>query len=100
MRKNNLERFIDKGVLITTMDHMRTHKGTVQAMDNNMNVLLSNSTEFRHTLIQERERVNSREVGIVMFNGDHIITMTVEEPPSEMTTARAAGRGVPVVSTF
>merc|ERR550534_1167834 len=78
-----------------------------------MNLILGDSDEFRKCKGKpapgEQEKQEKRSLGLVLLRGEHLVSMTVEAPPSKENrnktpaasagpgpgAGRAAGRGMP-----
>lgn len=100
--------------LRVTLQDGRVMVGTFLAFDKHLNLVLSETEEFR-TLKKSgsaallEERTEKRTLGLVLIRGENVVSLAVEGPPpsqggGKLTPggpgqARGAGRGVPAMSS-
>lgn len=99
--------FVQYRMRVTSSDG-RTLVGTFLAYDKFMNVILSDTEEFRYSKAKKgaAEQEDKRHLGLVLLRGETIVSMTVEGPPPKDDKrslkvsapgpglGRAAGRGI------
>jgi small nuclear ribonucleoprotein B and B' len=101
--------------LRVTLQDGRVMVGTFLAFDKHLNLVLSETEEFR-TLKKSNsggaalleERTEKRTLGLVLIRGENVVSLAVEGPPPSQGAgkltpggpgqARGAGRGVPAMS--
>jgi small nuclear ribonucleoprotein B and B' len=102
--------WINYRVRVTLTDG-RQLVGNLLAFDKHMNVVLSDTEEFRRVKSHrgEGEREQKRTIGMLLLRGDSIVSITAEAPPPPQARktgeglvvgrAQPVGRGIPVVPT-
>jgi small nuclear ribonucleoprotein (snRNP)-like protein len=111
---SKLLRYVEHRLRVTLQDG-RVMVGTFLAFDKHLNLVLSETEEFR-TLKKSaasasallEERTEKRTLGLVLIRGENVVSLAVEGPPpaqggGKLTPggpgqARGAGRGVPAMN--
>lgn len=85
-QKSKLMQWIDYRVRVTTQEG-RMFVGTFLAFDKHLNVVLSDTEEYRKIRAKKRnpgdpvEREEKRILGMIILRGVNIVSFTAEEPP-------------------
>lgn len=94
-----------------TLNDGRQLVGNFLAFDKHMNVVLSDTEEFRRVKSHrgEGEREQKRTIGMLLLRGDSIVSITAEAPPPPQARkpgeglvvgrAQPVSRGIPIVPT-
>mmetsp|Transcript_6225 Transcript_6225/g.7886 ORF Transcript_6225/g.7886 Transcript_6225/m.7886 type:complete len:164 (+) Transcript_6225:127-618(+) len=110
---SKLLRYVEHRLRITLSDS-RTITGTFLAFDKHLNLVLSDTEEFRTLRKGSRanvieERQEKRNLGLIILRGENVVSIAVEGPPPPNAAGRlapggpgvasGAGRGVMSVAT-
>uniref|UniRef100_A0A6V2A2W9 Sm protein B n=1 Tax=Ditylum brightwellii TaxID=49249 RepID=A0A6V2A2W9_9STRA len=101
---SKLLRYVEHRLRVTLTDG-RTILGTFLAFDKHLNLVLSDSEEFR-TLRKKNdrsavveERQEKRALGLIILRGENVVSVAVEGPPPPSSGgARLAGPGGPGIA--
>ncbi|CAE7336127.1 SNRPB [Symbiodinium sp. KB8] len=108
-KSSKLLNYISYRMRVTLAD-TRTLIGTFLAFDKHMNLVLSDTEEFRIVRNKKsggtaEERTERRPLGLILLRGDTVVSLQVEAPPASKGrredarvvgpgVAKAAGRGI------
>ena len=81
-QKSKFLQWIDFRVRITIQDG-RMMVGTFLAYDKHMNVVLSDTDEYRIVKKKDVQKQIKRTLGLVIIRGENIISLTAEAPPAQ-----------------
>lgn len=95
-------RYVEHRLRITLSDS-RTITGTFLAFDKHLNLVLSDTEEFRTMRKGSRanvieERQEKRNLGLIILRGENVISIAVEGPPPPSTSGRLAPGGPGIAS--
>lgn len=90
-------RYVEHRLRITLSDS-RIITGTFLAFDKHLNLVLSDTEEFRTTRKGSRanvieERQEKRNLGLIILRGENVVSIAVEGPPPPSTSGRLAPGG-------
>jgi small nuclear ribonucleoprotein B and B' len=95
-------RYVEHRLRITLSDS-RTITGTFLAFDKHLNLVLSDTEEFRtlrkgsrSNVIEERQE--KRNLGLIILRGENVVSIAVEGPPPPSASGRLAPGGPGSVS--
>mmetsp|Transcript_12637 Transcript_12637/g.18428 ORF Transcript_12637/g.18428 Transcript_12637/m.18428 type:complete len:169 (+) Transcript_12637:96-602(+) len=94
---SKLLRYVEHRLRITLMDS-RTITGTFLAFDKHLNLVLSDTEEFRTLRRGSRvnvieERQEKRNLGLIILRGENVVSIAVEGPPPPSAAGRLAPGG-------
>lgn len=99
---SKLLRYVEHRLRITLSDS-RTITGTFLAFDKHLNLVLSDTEEFRTLRKGSRanvieERQEKRNLGLIILRGENVVSIAVESPPPPSAAGRlnSGGPGVAV----
>jgi small nuclear ribonucleoprotein B and B' len=101
-KSSKMLQFINYRMKVNVSEDNRTLVGTLLAFDKHMNLVLSETQEYRKIRrkrgeLEIEEREEMRSLGLVLLRGESVVSIQVEAPPKKKAKpAIAAGRGVPV----
>lgn len=86
-----------------TLSDSRTITGTFLAFDKHLNLVLSDTEEFRTMRKGSRanvieERQEKRNLGLIILRGENVISIAVEGPPPPSASGRLAPGGPGIAS--
>ncbi|CEO96371.1 hypothetical protein PBRA_005042, partial [Plasmodiophora brassicae] len=112
-KTSKMLQFLNWRVRITIHDH-RWLVGTFVAFDKHMNIVLSDTEEFRRIIPKGKKKADEREekrvLGFVLLRGENIVSMVPETRPAPKKSdlagrgqpgpgmGRAVGRGMPMAA--
>lgn len=85
-QKSKFLQWIDFRIRITIQDG-RMMVGTFLAYDKHMNVVLSDTDEYRIVKKKDVQKQIKRTLGLVIIRGENIISLTAEAPPAQKVEA-------------
>ncbi len=99
---SKLLRYVEHRLRITLSDS-RTITGTFLAFDKHLNLVLSDTEEFRTMRKSSRanvieERQEKRNLGLIILRGENVISIAVEGPPPPSASGRLAPGGPGIAS--
>lgn len=95
-------RYVEHRLRITLSDS-RTITGTFLAFDKHLNLVLSDTEEFRTLRKGSRanvieERQEKRNLGLIILRGENVVSIAVEGPPPPSASGRLAPGGPGIAS--
>mmetsp|Transcript_23581 Transcript_23581/g.29718 ORF Transcript_23581/g.29718 Transcript_23581/m.29718 type:complete len:164 (-) Transcript_23581:8-499(-) len=99
---SKLLRYVEHRLRITLSDS-RTITGTFLAFDKHLNLVLSDTEEFRTMRKGSRanvieERQEKRNLGLIILRGENVVSIAVEGPPPPSASGRLAPGGPGIAS--
>jgi small nuclear ribonucleoprotein B and B' len=95
-RSAKMMAFVNWRMRVTISDS-RVLVGTFLAFDKHMNIVLGDCEEIRRTKSkkEEKEKQESRQLGLVLLRGENVIHMQAESQPPPPKRTEMAGKGGP-----
>eukprot|EP00587_Corethron_hystrix_P013565 CAMPEP_0113301892 /NCGR_PEP_ID=MMETSP0010_2-20120614/2926_1 /TAXON_ID=216773 ORGANISM="Corethron hystrix, Strain 308" /NCGR_SAMPLE_ID=MMETSP0010_2 /ASSEMBLY_ACC=CAM_ASM_000155 /LENGTH=151 /DNA_ID=CAMNT_0000155579 /DNA_START=199 /DNA_END=651 /DNA_ORIENTATION=- /assembly_acc=CAM_ASM_000155 len=93
---SKLLKYVEHRIRVTLNDG-RTLLGTFLAFDRHLNLVLSDTVEYRsvrssmQSIVEDREE--RRTLGLIILRGENVVSVTVEGPPPGSAGGRVAASG-------
>eukprot|EP00827_Trimyema_finlayi_P002824 TRINITY_DN250_c0_g1_i5.p1 TRINITY_DN250_c0_g1~~TRINITY_DN250_c0_g1_i5.p1 ORF type:complete len:195 (+),score=70.04 TRINITY_DN250_c0_g1_i5:147-731(+) len=105
-QKSKFLQWIDYRIRVT-LDDGRMLVGTFLAFDKHLNVVMSDTEEFRRIKPKKQgqpEREIKRVLGMLVIRGENIVSVSAEAPPTQAlkkapTTSATIGKALPITRT-